>query len=160
EAFLAHWQRVRKHDVYRKYRIFLSSFCRRWGKVPAGELKRKHITKWLEEQETWSPTTKDEAGGAVKTCFAWGAEEGSVSKDPFTAFHRVAGRRKRSRLLTEPEWKALLSKARGEMKLILRLLRLTGARPGEVRKLTADMLDAEHSCCHLSPEEHKTGEKT
>jgi integrase len=160
DAFLGHVQQTRSRDVFRKYRIFLSSFCRDWGGLKVEQLKKHHLTKWMGQRDSWSPTTRDEAGGCVKTCFQWAEEEDLILKNPFLAFRRGNGRTRRDRLLSDQEYRLLLSKARGDYRKILEVLRLTGARPGEIRKLTVTMLDVANSCCVLPPGQHKTGKKT
>jgi len=160
DAYLAHRKAAKSHGVYRKERIFLSSFCREYGGKAIRDLKKNHLTNWLSRQETWCPATRDEAGGCVKACFGWAADEEYVLRNPFATFRREHGKGTRSRLLTSGEWDELLKKSRGEFGDFLRVLRLTGARPGEVRKLTAEGLDEENSCCQLDAKEHKTGKKT
>jgi integrase len=120
-------------------------------------LVRGHATKWLAPRSEWNPSTKARAGSILKICFRWAVEEGLISKNPFATLKKE-GELRRERVLTAEEWQTMLSIAREPFKTFLLAVRLSGCRPGEVRKVTTEMVDLEDGCWVIPT--HKTREKT
>jgi integrase len=144
-------------EVYDRQRRLLRSFCRRYGSVPVVELRRRHVTQWLKDCQTWNSSTRAHAGVILQGCFAWAVEEGLVAANPFRAVKKT-GELHRERVLTPEEWARLLAAAREPFRTYLRGLRLSGCRPGEIRAVTDEMVDLEHGRWVLP--KHKTRGKT
>jgi integrase len=95
----------------------------------------------------------------VATLFRWGVRSRLV---PFDAVAGVRRPPKASRgakaVLTAEQAGRLLAAASPAFRVLLRILWLTGARPGEVARLTAADVDVVNCVAVLA--EHKTAEKT
>src|SRR5437763_10648154 len=66
EQYLEHARTKKTDKSYKLERFFPSSFCCHAGGIRVGNLKKNDVTKWLGCQDTWTPTTRADAGGAVK----------------------------------------------------------------------------------------------
>lgn len=157
DEFLEHVQKNRTAKTYRTYSHFLNSFCRLYGGVLVAELTRRHATRWVESEKGWNPSTRASAGSILKVCYRWAVDEGLIPINPFTSLKK-SGELKRERVLTAQEWERFLATAREPFRTFLLAVRLSGCRPGEVRAVTAAMVDLEAGCWIIPL--HKTRGKT
>ncbi len=121
-------------------------------------LKRSHLRKWAERDE-WSETTQNKAIGCIQMVLNHAVEKELIAFNPVKGMKKPPCAR-RERLPTPEEKKLILSSIKGEFKRCFYALISTGARPGEVAKVTAEMFNERHACWVLPPTEHKTGEQT
>jgi site-specific recombinase XerD len=149
------------HEVrtYWWYRSFLDSFCghKKVGVLPAAQLKVFHVTQWLAAHPGWVGGRRP-AVICVKRAFNWATGEGLLKENPLRGLKKPPASR-RERILTAEEWEQLFAAVVDqEFKDFLLALRETGARPGEIRRVTADDVNLELGVWVL--EHHKTRKKT
>jgi integrase len=94
----------------------------------------------------------------VKRAFNWATSEGLLKENPLRGLKKPPASR-RERILTAEEWEQLFAAVVDrEFKDFLTAMRETGARPGEIRRVTADDVNLELGVWVL--EHHKTRKKT
>lgn len=145
---------------YRNTRIILEQFARAFADVRVSLLRADQIEKWVETRP-WSLSYQNGAIGAI----------GALLKAEGVAL-RLRKPPKESRgadtCLTEEQFDALIQdltgplprggRKRGDLAELLRLLRETGARPGELCELTVEGLDWPNCLIRLA--KHKTRRHT
>ena len=125
-------------ETYDRTRRDLKAFVKRWGALKAAELKPLHVTKWLAEATTWGSSSKSRAVASVKGAFAWAVREGHLAADPIKAVAKPEMKVRRQ-VLTDAQFAAALAATPDEaFRDFLTVLRETGCRPGEVKKLAAE----------------------
>ena len=112
-----------------------------WGKRKVADIKRRDIVLLLDKiQERGAPIVRNRVHGALSRLFNFAAERGVIEDSPCTRIRKVP-EKGRSRVLDDDEikavWKALdLENKAVDMyrvsKLALKMILLTGQRPGEV----------------------------
>jgi site-specific recombinase XerD len=137
------------------FRRFLGQFCDTFGHLRPEAIKGDELTKWLNAEKRikngkkpkngpqgyrvihWTSSTKNAAARCVTQPFHWAAREKLLIENPLKDFKKPSMRR-RQRILTPDERRSVLAAARDrEFKMYLFALGNTGARPGEIRKVTA-----------------------
>jgi integrase len=157
EAFLGWSAKHNTPATYEFYRIFLQDFCTHWFAVRIVDLKPYHVTRWLDGHATWGATTRRGAIGALKRALNWATSEGLIRDNPLKAVKKPRAQH-RERILTADEEAAIDAATSGPFKLFLLALRQSGARPGEVARVTAAHVSLDAGTWTLP--EHKTSEKT
>lgn len=153
--------RVRDGDLtmgrYDIVRHFAKSATRHFGDVPAEDVRPHHLLAWLGAAATWGPTTRREAGQAVREAFAWARAVGLVEADRVRDTPLPAARRRTAMpddaelarvkaALADPRWDDLVA-----------LMDATGMRPGEAYSLAAADIDWATGIARVS---NKTRRKT
>jgi integrase len=138
----------------RVYRYFLLPFAKKYGSLPAAELTAP-LAESYGRKPGWSGTTRHQFLGALVTAFRWAERARLVERNP------VAGVRKPPKasrgagaLITTDQHSRLLAAASPYYRPFLLVLFGTGARPGEVARITAENFDEEAGVVRLA--EHKT----
>ncbi len=115
-----------------------------FGHVRVRDLKPIHVTDWLARMaedpgkakgrfRAWSLTTRSTALDTLSGAFSWGVRQGVISRNPIAGIARLEKRaRGKEVVLPEGLQDALIANANPELAKFLRMLRGTGARPGEV----------------------------
>ena len=102
-----------------------------------GMLKPRHVTAWLNEQETWNDTTKGIAVRSLKRGFNWAVAEGIIDHNPIAALKRPPSL-PRETIIAPHHWREILDVVPDqEFRDFLIVLKNTGARPGEIRQMEA-----------------------
>lgn len=144
--------------THRWYRWFLKGFCRRYGKLRLSALKPLHVTEYLNAKTTWGPTTRNRAITCLKVAINWAVTQGILRESPIKQLKKPPMAR-RDRVLTQAERRTIARAIRDRaFKIFLFALGQTGARPGEIRKVTAAHLHA--SGVWVFTKDHKTEKKT
>ena len=118
-------------------RQFLQQFVTECGTLSVGELKPFHVTRWLASKPTWGPSTRCRVIGLLKQLFNWGIEQGLISVNPLRTLKKPKANR-RERILTAAEREKIFEAAgHGSFRNFLTAMAETGARPGEIRILSA-----------------------
>src|SRR5262249_28045549 len=132
-------------------------FCQTYGTLVAKELKPLHVTRWLDAHAGWKGSRRN-ATVAVKRAFNWADSEGLLQPNPIKAVKKPP-QRYRDRVLTPEERQEILSaiKDRHFREFVLAMME-TGARPGEVRKVTAAQVNLKLGVWVFN--EHKTATRT
>src|SRR3954463_11506643 len=121
------------------------------------KVKPIHVSRWLEANPGWT-TSRRCAIVALKRSYNWANDEGLLDENPLKKVKRPPTKR-RERIPTEDERKQTRQRTRDEpFREFVFAMTETGARPGEVRRVTAAHFDQEHGAWVLS--EHKTKKKT
>jgi len=154
-------RKLRNPTTYRDYRYRLLRALRilgvdlRVGAVNKGHLES--IEGGLGKQGL-SPTSIRDTLATVQRVFRWALSCEMIAHDPLAGYKKPRARR-RNRVVTPGEFRGLLraSASNRPFQRMLIALRRTGCRPGELRKLTWDMVDLE-SRVWIIPD-HKTVER-
>lgn len=139
------------------YRFPLNALAADLGDRPLASLTAAQLEAWAA-RPGWSMSTRSGYLAAVSTLLA----RNKVALDPPLAIPRKKSRG-RSCSLTPEQWAKVVAAVRagdypGDFLEYLTVLRLTGARPGEIAPLTAEAVDWRNGCAVL--EEHKTAHRT
>lgn len=122
-----------------------------WGKKKVAEIKRRDIVLLLDRIRERAPITANRVHGALSRLFNFAAERGVIEDSPCIRI-RKSPEKGRSRVLTDEEirqvWEALdlnnmAVDAYRLTKLALKLIMLSGQRPGEVCGMTWAEIDQE-----------------
>jgi integrase len=157
DLFLDHSEKHHTPDTFANYKHFLQSFCRRYGTLPAAELKPFHVTKWLDDHPTWKGGRRH-AVIAVRRAFSWADQQGILVPNPLRSLQ--AGRaNRRTRVLTPVELSEILAAIKDrQFREFMQALLETGCRPSEVARVTAANVDIALGVWGF--EQHKTAQKT
>lgn len=145
-------------DCYEWHRRFIQEFANACGGLTVEEIKPIHVTNWLAKKKSWGPTTRNRVIGVVKQVFNWGVEQGLIESNPVVLLKKPTAKQ-RERILTATEratiWESIPDQAFRDFVLALEE---TGARPGEIRAVTAANVDVANGVWVLT--KHKTAKKT
>jgi integrase len=157
DLFLDFSERHHTPDTYRGYKDFLQDFCEMYGTLLAADLKPLHVTRWLDAHPGWNGSRRN-AVIAVKRVFNWAEAEGVLSFNPVKKVAKPPQRR-RDRILTPAERQEILEAIKDQSfrDFVLAMVE-TGARPGEVRRVTAAHVNLELGVWVFK--EHKTAKRT
>jgi len=150
-----------KHNAertYQWYSDFLADFCHQHGRLRLDELQPLHVTAWLDLHPEWT-TAKRCAIIAVKRAFNWAQAEGLISCNPLKAVRKPPPK-SRERFLTLEERRQIFDnyKAGDPFLDFLQAMQETGARPGEVAKVTSEHVNLHAGTWEF--DEHKTASRT
>lgn len=108
------------------------------GGLPAAELQKWVLQKWLDQHPTWSGPTRRMGINVVMTMMNWGVSQQYISA------HQLKGFKKprdgvRANKINAGQVDAVIAAVRDgdRFKDFVTALKLTGARPSEVRRVTA-----------------------
>ncbi len=156
-AFLKHSTEEHTPETAIWYRNLLTPFIQLHGKVRLVRLRKQHVRAWLAEKG-YNPTSANRAVGALKRAFNWAVEEEHIPRNPL-AHVRKPKSLVRDRTLTPEERHLILGSIRGpSFRTFVNAMTLTGCRPGEVARVTAEDVDLERGLWILK--KHKTAKKT
>lgn len=122
-----------------------------WGKRKITDLKRRDIVLLLDKIRDRAPIVANRVHGALSRLFNFAAERGVIEDSPCTRIRKTT-EKGRSRVLTDDEirmlWKALDLENAGiaiyrVSRLALKMILLTGQRPGEVVGMRWDEIDGD-----------------
>ena len=157
DLFLDYSQKHHEAATFRGYRDFLQDFCDVYGALFAKDLKPLHVTRWLDSHAGWKGGRRN-AVVAVKRAFNWADAEGLLQPNPIKAVKKPAQGR-RDRILTPEERTEILAAIKDKpFREFVFAMMETGARPGEVRKVTAANVNLDLGVWVFK--EHKTAKRT
>jgi integrase len=114
------------------------------GARPAGQVTRAEIANMLDTILARAPAVANGVHSALSSVYGWAVSEGLVTDNPVRGLRRRHAARSRERVLSDDEvqrfWQATEGMAPG-YRDALRLVLLTGQRPGEVIGVRAEELD-------------------
>jgi integrase len=124
-------------------RHFLQSFIdhvydrKPCGKLKVSALKPLHVTDWLAGATSWNATSRNRAISNVKRALNWCVEQGVLTKNPIKEMRKPKERR-RETVLSPEERQRIVAAVKDQAFLrFLYALGQTGARPKEIRTVTA-----------------------
>lgn len=143
--YRAHLKTTRKSAVPGVFEVMARGFAEEFGKLKVTELKPHMVEAWLAGQDRWNNTSKAHAGTLILAAVSWARRKGFIQNDPLAG--RVdlpepvlRGREARMSaelmdlLIAEAYANKMRSREFGDL---MRMLRATGARPGELRHAEA-----------------------
>lgn len=134
-----------------------------WGGRKVADIKRRDIVLLLDKIRDRAPVVGNRVQGALSRLFNFAAERGVIDDSPCTRIRKVV-EKPRMRVLSDTEikacWTALdLENRAVDMyrltKLVLKLILLTGQRPGEVAGMTWAEIDENAHCWNIPSERMK-----
>ncbi len=169
DAYLDYATKKNKKQTLYEKKLILQGFVDRHGRRLVRDLKAFDLTTWIDSHPGWnSEWTRSNAVKYLKAPFNWAIKQGLIDRNPFAAVEQTEGPGYRP--MTNAEFLRLLRAARTEgrkdratssgrrFREVLLTLRLTGARPAEVRSLTWVMVNVEDGLAAFP--DHKTRRKT
>jgi integrase len=142
----------------------------RFGDTPANEFGAKKFKQVRQDmiELDWSRTTINKAGSIIKRFFRWAGEEEFVSAEVAGAIWPVRGLEKDRSQAREPDpvgpvadeiVEATLAHVSQRIASMIRVMRLTGMRPGEALGMTKAEINMTGEVWTFSPHAHKTTHK-
>jgi integrase len=157
DLFLEFSKKHHTEDTYRGYNEFLQDFCQLYGMLLTKDLKPLHVTRWLDSHPGWNGSRRN-AVVSVKRAFNWADAEGLLQPNPIKNVKKPP-QRHRDRILTPEERQEILHTIPDQhFRDFVFALQETGARPGEVRKVTAAHVNLKLGVWIFK--EHKTAKRT
>jgi integrase len=157
DLFLLHSEKQNESKTFRWYQKFLQSFCEACGTIGALDVKPFNVTGWLDAHPGWK-TSRRCAVICIKRAYNWAEEEGIIDANPLKKVRKPPSV-KRERILTPAERQEILHAIKDrQFREFVYAMQETGCRPGEIRKVTAAMVNLELEVWVF--EEHKTRKRT
>jgi integrase len=165
-SYLVYAERRLKPKTFADYKKCLEQFAEEVGvedptnpkpiENPA-DLKPFHVDDWIRKHN-WNATTERIYKSTVFTLFNWAHRQGHLAANPLANLEKPPiVSRGLDRLIGDEEHQRMLDKAAPTLRDLLIALRLTGARPSEIAKITAANFDAAQGVAVLT--DHKTSKK-
>lgn len=147
------WERELQHKKSGKdtRRLLKHDILPAWGNRKVTDIKRRDIVLLLDSIAERAPITRNRVHGALSRLFNFAAERGIIDDSPCTRIKKLP-ETGRSRVLNDDEikllWLALELDNKGIdiyrlSKLALKMILLTGQRPGEVCGMSWDEINGE-----------------
>ena len=156
-GFLADVEGRAKPNTIRAYRYFLLPFAKQHGKAKPSDLSPP-LAEAYSRKPSWAADTRADFLGALQTMFKWAERARLIDRTPLVGLKRPPKASRGAEAVISPaDHERLLEAAGKRFKPFLRLLHLSGARPGEVAAITAENFDVEGGMIRLK--EHKTAHK-
>lgn len=154
DAFLAARKGMVKADTHAVYQSRIQTAVDAFHDVPDATA----FTRWLHALAL-SQSSKSSIAGIVMAATRWATANGLLPADPLKGVKKPPITSRGSKALVSDEAHAkVMADAAPELRLLLTLLRETGARPSELARLTAKDVDAVNGVATLT--DHKTAHHT
>lgn len=114
------------------------------GERPAGEMTRAEIAELLDKVAARAPVLANRLQNTISSVFSWALSEGLVTINPVTGLRKRHQEVAKERVLSDQEIVAFWEASAGiapAYRDALRLILLTGQRPGECAGIQASELD-------------------
>lgn len=147
---------TRRELTWKSARQFARVWCKKFGRTRASELRPLHVTAWLEAEKTWGKSTRAIATRAIKSCFAWGLDQGYLETHPIQRL-RAPQTQRRAPISEEhlATWTAAIRCP--ELRAWVEVSLATGCRPGELAGADAASVAQDGRSVAVSG---KTGKRT
>jgi integrase len=156
-GFLADAEGRVKPRTVEVYRYFLEPFAARHGGLTGRDLTPALAESYSRKAE-WSPSTRHDFLGTLACAFKWAERCRLIDRTPLLGLRRPPKEsRGRETLITPEEHARLCEAASPQFRLFLQVAYATGARPGEVARITAENFDPAAAVVVLK--EHKNAHK-
>jgi integrase len=158
ERYLADAVRRMKPNTFRVVRDFANSFAGAWGDLPADAVRKHHVEAWIAQHPTWGQTTVWDAETRLVTLFNWAVAQELLTVNTLRGIRKPPVKsRGREALITPEDHARLMAGATPALRNVLLALHQSGARPGEVIRVTAQEFYPEPGLWVLA--QHKTAHK-
>jgi integrase len=154
DGFLADVEARARPGTLRNYRLFLLPFAKVYGTTPADALTPADAEAFSRKPE-WSSTYRSNFLASLVSAVRWAMRVRLISQNPLHGLRKPPKASRGAKALVSAEEHATLVKhATPLFGAFLRLLWLTGARPGEIASLQAEDVDLDEGVALLTT--HKT----
>lgn len=118
-------------------RALKSEIVPKWGKRKISDIKRRDLVLILDEIKDRAPVMANRVLAYTRKMFSWAVSRDVIEVNPFMGMNKPAKEDSRARVLSEAEIKTLWhclgnAKMSDVTKRVLKLILVTGQRPGEV----------------------------
>jgi integrase len=144
---------------YREVVRHLEQYWAPLHEMPVYQIRRANIAVLLTKiASTNGPFAANRARATLSAFFSWAMGEGLTESNPVIGTHRPAEEIARDRVLKDEEIRLLRQSAGdGDFGTILRLLVLTGQRPGEVGGMLWSEIDLNRELWNIAADRTKNG---
>ena len=158
DLFLAFSKNHHEQCTFDWYELYLQDFCEQYGRLTIADLKPFHVNRWVDAHAAWGQGSRRAAIGCVKRVFSWADDQGIIDGSPIRRVKKPAGKA-RDRILASEERTLILATIRDQQfRDFVFTMQETGARPGEVRKVTAANVNLDAGVWIFT--KHKTAKRT
>jgi len=142
DKFLDWVELHRAEDTYDDYRDWLNKWVKLHGTTRAREIQANDLEEWKQKlaKQDLSPWTVNHAIISVKTCWSWSVKNDFLAVNPLQKVQKL-DTEGRERTFTQKEFLSLLRHSDALFRQVLLFFRLTGIRPGELRRLSWEQVD-------------------
>ena len=129
-----HLERQGRRSSLELTKTVLDPAVTRIGKIMVRDLKPFAVNDWIDSMRTWNSSTKHAAISQLNSALYWAVEQGHLATNPIAGMKGKPEKLTRGKeaVIPEPLQDLLIQEASQPFVLYLRLLRGTGARPGEI----------------------------
>jgi integrase len=152
--FLAWSKDEHEPDTTDWYTRFLQDFSGRYGHLKVANLKRHQVRNWYSRQ-SWKQATRRCAIVCIRRVLNWAIDEGLLKENPLPTLKAPAATR-RERILNPEEQTKILAAAAEPFRTFYWAMLESGARPGEVARVSRDNLQGDTWVF----DKHKTAKST
>jgi integrase/recombinase XerC len=128
------------------------------AKLRVRDVKPYHVTRWLDKRyPKASSTTHAGAVASVKRAFKWASDEGYIHESPIAKVKRPERKsRGEEAYLLPDQWVEVLKHVKNEpFRDLITVLKETGCRPQEIKKVERRHFDEKSRCWSFAKEESK-----
>ncbi len=141
EAYLADAEGRISKGCLRNYRLYLSTFAEAFPKASAEAISSDDAESSARKPE-WSMTYRAGYFGCLSTLYRLGIRKRLLKVNPLSGMRKpIRQSRGTDAIVPSVDHERLLASADDMMADFLRLLWMTGARPGEIASLTVEMVN-------------------
>lgn len=140
EAYLAAARGRLADGTFGLRRRYVQGFVDAYGKVRCRDVGRQHAYDHMAARPRWGDASRLHFLKAMGAAFSWGVQQGRITANPFPAVDRprVTSRAKHDHAyITDEVHQLLVASAPPWTREFLEVLDATGARPGELMRVTA-----------------------
>ncbi len=131
------WSKLHQAEsTYKNYARQLKSFGEYIGKIKVSDLKPFHVARWLDHHR-WRGNTANGAVRAAVRPFSWAAELGVITTNPLLKVKRPQPTPRECYITGEQSDELLKAASDEEFRDLVTILRETGCRPQEMRRMEA-----------------------
>lgn len=130
DQFLEWVQKHRAGETYEWYQTRLQQFADRYPDLRVLELKKFHITQWIDSFDVASGTKRNLARSIVR-CLNWAEDEGLIDQNPIRRFRKPKGGKREIVILPEEFERILGAIKRQPFRDLVTFAWHTGARATE-----------------------------
>lgn len=122
-------------DTLKSRKYHLGLFEAAYGHCLLSEIGPLAVQEFLAQHESWvSPWTQAQVVGDIQAVFNWSMKVRFTRENPFKGYS-VAGEKVPGRNLTLAEFQAAMRHSPAYFRRFLMMMKVSGARPGELRTL-------------------------
>lgn len=131
----------------------LGLFAEHIGDMPVDDCKAYHLSDWIEDHEGWkSVSTRRAKANAIRAAFQWAVDDERITRNPFRKVRYAEAERRPD--MPDESLAYLECAANKQFEKVLRFLRLTGCRTGELCEARWQDMDFEK--CVWTINNHKS----